>query len=104
MKTTLESAHGYQIFFEFHPEALKTSGHDPLIFARHLFDLKPDLIAEIDQHQKYLKRINSIEDFETIVDECLTTTELWKDYTNIFLSKNARLPAEMLRLMSREPI
>jgi FkbM family methyltransferase len=101
MKATLESAAGYQIFFEFHPSALKSCGHDPLKFARHLFELQPDLIAEI-QHEKKLKRINSITDFESMIHECLTTTELWKDYTNIFLSKNAAMPAEMRRLLDRE--
>ncbi|MGB6066323.1 MAG: FkbM family methyltransferase [Desulfomonilaceae bacterium] len=104
MKSTLESALGYQIFFEFHPEAQKSAGHDPLNFARHLFDLEPDLIAEMDQHQKCVKRISRIEDFESIVNECLATTEMWKDYTNIFLSKNAELPDEMRRLVSGEAV
>ena len=101
MKATLESAAGYQIFFEFHPDALKSCGHDPLKLAQHLFELQPDLIAEI-QHEKKLKRINSLADFESIIHECLTTKEMWKDYTNIFLSKNAALPAEMRRLLGRE--
>jgi FkbM family methyltransferase len=101
MKTTLESAAGYQIFFEFHPDALKSCGHDPLKLAQHIFELQPDLIVEI-QHEKKIKRISSLADFESIIDGCLTTTELWKDYTNIFLSKNATLPAEMRRLLGRE--
>ena len=102
MKTMLESASGYQIFFEFHPEALKSCCHDPLKFARQLFELQPDLIAEIDQHEKRLKRINRMSDFESIIQECLTTTEMWKDYTNIFLSKNAGLPEEMRKILGRE--
>jgi FkbM family methyltransferase len=101
MKATLESAAGYQIFFEFHPSALKSCGHEPLKLAQHLFELQPDLIAEIDQHEKKLKRIDSIADFEGIIHGCLTTTELWKDYTNIFLSKNAAMPAEMRQLLGR---
>ncbi len=104
MKTMLESASGYQIFFEFHPEALKSCCHDPLKFARQLFELQPDLIAEIDQHEKRLKRINSMSDFESIIQECLTTTEMWKDYTNIFLSKNAGLPEEMRKILGRETV
>jgi FkbM family methyltransferase len=101
MKATLESAAGYQIFFEFHPSALQSCGHEPLKLAQLLFELEPDLIAEIDQHEKKLKRINSIKDFETITHGCLTTTELWKDYTNIFLSKNAVLPADIRRLLGK---
>jgi len=101
LEATLESALGYQIFFEFHPEALKTSGHDPVQFAQHLFDLHPDLIVEIDQHQKRLKPVNSLADFESIIHECLTTREMWKDYTNIFVSKGAELPAEMRKLVNQ---
>ena len=101
MKATLESAVGYQIFFEFHPDALKSCGHDPLKLAQHLFELQPDLIAEI-QHDKKLKRLHSLADFESIIHECLTTKEMWKDYTNIFLSKNAALPTEMRRLLDGE--
>jgi FkbM family methyltransferase len=98
---TLKSAAGYQIFFEFHPDAMKASGHDPAQFAQHLLDLRPDLIVEIDQHQQRLKRINSMGDFESIIHECLTTTEMWKDYTNIYLSKGAELPAEMRKLLQQ---
>jgi len=79
-------------------KSLKSCGHDPSEFARYLFDLKPDLIAEI-QHEKKLKRISSLSDFEAIIHDCLTTTEMWKDYTNIFLSKNAVLPGEMRKLL-----
>jgi FkbM family methyltransferase len=98
---TLECAGGYQVFFEFHPAALKASGYDPLNLAQHLFDLQPDLIAEIDQHEKRLKRLNTMADFEIIAHNCLTTTEPWKDYTNIYLSKGSELPAEMHRLVQQ---
>ncbi len=80
---------------------VKSCGHDPLKLAQDLFELQPDLIAEI-QHEKKLKRISNLADFESIIHECLTTKEMWKDYTNIFLSKNAALPAEMRRLLGRE--
>jgi FkbM family methyltransferase len=100
MNSTLESAAGYQIFFEFHPDALRSCGHDPLKLAQYIFELQPDLIVEI-QHEKKLKRISSLADFETIINGCLTTKELWKDYTNIFLSKNSAMPEEMRRLLEK---
>jgi len=104
LAATLKSALGYQVFFEFHPDALRSCGHDPLKFARHLFDLEPDLIVEIDQHGKRLKRINSMSDFQSIIRECLTTKEMWKDYTNIFISKKAALSSEMLGLLPKEAV
>jgi len=43
-------------------------------------------------------------DFEGIIHECLTTREMWKDYTNIFVSKGGELPEEMLRLLNQAKV
>lgn len=99
MEATLGSAKGYQVFFELHPDALKASGHDPFEFVQHVLDLKPDVVAELDQHEKTVRTISDLADFTRIVGECMTTTEMWHDYTNIFVSKNAELPSEVSRLL-----
>lgn len=98
METTLGSARGYQMFFELHPGALKASGHNPIEFVQRILDLKPDVVAEIDQHEKTVRRIRDLADFTRIVTKCMTTTEMWHDYTNIFVSKNAELPSEVSKL------
>jgi FkbM family methyltransferase len=96
MEATLKSAHGYQVFFELHPGALLSLGHDPLEFGRYLFGLRPDVVAEIDQHKKVTKRIRDFSEFRSRVEGCLSTTEMWQDYTNIFISKGLKVPFEML--------
>jgi FkbM family methyltransferase len=89
---TLKSAEGYQIFFEFHPQALKDLGHDPLEFSKSILNLEPDLIAEINHHEKAIKRVSGMAGFEQLVNDCLNPTKMWSDYTNIFISKNLSLP------------
>jgi len=89
---TLKSAKGYQIFFEFHPQALQDLGHDPLTFSRSILDLQPDLIAEINHHEKVVKRVLGMLGFEQLVNDCLNPTKMWSDYTNIFISKRLALP------------
>jgi FkbM family methyltransferase len=96
MEATLKSATGFQVFFELHPGALLSLGHDPLEFGRYLFGLGPDVVAEIDQHKKVTKRIRDFSEFQSIVEGCLSTTEMWQDYTNIFISKGLKVPFEML--------
>jgi FkbM family methyltransferase len=89
---TLKSAHGYQIFFEFHPQALQDLGHDALTLSSTILDLQPDLIAEIDHHEKTVKRVSGMPGFERLVNDCMNPTKMWSDYTNIFISKNMALP------------
>jgi FkbM family methyltransferase len=96
MEGCLKSATGFQVFFELHPGALLSLGHDPLEFARYLFGLGPDVVAEIDQHKKVTRRIRDFSEFRAIVEGCLSTTEMWQDYTNIFISKGLKIPFEML--------
>jgi len=95
MEATLGSANGYQVFFELHPGALLSLGNDPLEFGRHLFALGVDVIAEVDQHEKVTKEIRDLAQFEALIEGCLTTTEMWKDYTNIFISKGLKVPFEI---------
>jgi hypothetical protein len=96
MKNTLDSAKGYQVFFELHPTALGSLGRDPKEFARFLFGLGFDVMAEVDQHKKVARRVGSLDEFMSIVEECLTTTEMWKDYTNIFISKGLKVPLKIV--------
>jgi FkbM family methyltransferase len=95
MESTLAAAPGYHVYFELHPPALKSSGHDPADLGRIVFDLGPDLVAEVDQHEKKVRPIRSLADFEAIVNRCLTTGEMWQDYTNIFVGKGLALPPEL---------
>ena len=96
MKNTLDSAKGYQVFFELHPTALGSLGRDPKEFARFLFGLGFDVMAEVDQHKKVARRVGSLDEFMSIVEECLATTEMWKDYTNIFISKGLKVPLRIV--------
>jgi FkbM family methyltransferase len=95
MEATLKSVNRYQVFFELHPSALMSLGHDPLEFGRYLFGLGVDVVAEVDQHQKATKRIRNHDEFASIVERCLTTTEMWQDYTNLFISKGLKIPFEI---------
>jgi FkbM family methyltransferase len=95
MEKTLSAARGYQVFFELHPGALLSLGHDPLAFAQYLFSLGVDVVAEVDQHAKTVRRIRYLSDFTAMVEGCLTTTEMWKDYTNVFISKGLKVPFEI---------
>lgn len=99
LKETLRSAPGYQVFFEFHPQAMQDLGHDPLAFARDLVDLQPDLIAEIDHHANTVKRIHGAPDFERLAQECLNPKKPWSDYTNIFVSKGLVIPKDFSSLL-----
>jgi FkbM family methyltransferase len=98
LEETLGSCAGYQVFFEFHPQAMLDLGHDPLKFAGYLAGLQPDLMAEIDHHTNTVKHIQGMADFERLVNECLHPTKQWADYTNIFLSKGLVLPGDFSRL------
>jgi hypothetical protein len=53
-------------------------------------------MAEVDQHKKVARRVGSLDEFMSIVEECLTTTEMWKDYTNIFISKGLKVPLKIV--------
>ncbi len=92
LEETLRSARGYLIFFEFHPQALMTLGHDPLELADYCLTIAPDVIAEIDHHEQAVKPIQGRADFERIMNECLNPTRLWADFTNIVVAKGLRLP------------
>lgn len=92
MEATLQSLKGFQVFCELHPGALTSLGHDPIELGRYLFSLGIDVIAEVDQHQKVTKRIRSFDEFASIVEGCFTTSEMWKDYTNLFISKGLKIP------------
>jgi len=95
MEATLKSVNKYQVFFELHPSALMSLGHDPLEFGRYLFGLGVDVVAEVDQHQKATKRVRNHDEFGSIVESCLITTEMWQDYTNLFISKGLKVPFEI---------
>ena len=102
MEATLKSVNRYQVFFELHPSVLMSLGHDPLQFGRRLFGLGADVVAEVDQHQKATKRIRNHDEFASIVQGCLTTTEMWQDYTNLFISKGLKVPFEIKRVKGRD--
>ncbi|MDQ7785512.1 MAG: FkbM family methyltransferase [Desulfomonilaceae bacterium] len=95
MEATLNNARGYQVFFELHPGALLSLGNDPLEFGNFLFGLGVDVMAEVDQHEKVTRRIRSLREFATIVEGCLATKEMWRDYKNIFISKGLRVPIDI---------
>lgn len=95
MEATLQASHGYQVFFELHPGALSSLGHDPLEFGRYLFGLGADVVAEVNQHERVTKRIRDFSELASIVEECRHSKEMWQDYTNIFMSKGLRIPFEI---------
>lgn len=95
MQSTLRRAPGYHVYFELHPKALKASGHDPVELGRRVFELEPDCVVEIDQHEKKLRPVRDLDAFQAIVAACDTATEMWKDYTNIFVGRGLPLPEEM---------
>jgi FkbM family methyltransferase len=95
MEMTLSEAQGYQVFFELHPGALLSLGHDPLALARYLFSLGLDVVGEVDHNAKIVQRIRDISDFAAVIERCMTTTEMWQDYTNIFISKDLTIPFEI---------
>jgi len=95
MDTTIKSADGYQVFLEFHPAQLQSLGHNPMDFGRYLLELGADVVAEVDQHERGTRRIRNLAEFESMVEGCLTTKDMWRDYTNVFVSKGLSIPFEI---------
>lgn len=91
MRETIQSATGYQIFSEFHPPALKLSGHDPMVYAQQIVDLRADTMLEIDEMGFRVEPIDGMADFERIISRCFGAEEWWKQFTNILISKNMSL-------------
>lgn len=95
MEMTIKSADGYLVFLEFHPGQLLSLGNNPMEFARFLWELGADVVAEVDQHEKVTRRIRDLAEFESIVEGCLTAKDMWRDYTNMVVAKGLSIPFEI---------
>jgi FkbM family methyltransferase len=84
MQEMLRFARGYQLFLEFCPTWLRSAGHDPIQFAREIWALNADVVAEIRESEKEVTPIVSFDDLERIVATRFTT--------DLFVSKSLGLP------------
>ncbi len=95
MKNALAAAEGYLVFSEFHPPAMKLSGHDPYSYAEHIWGLGNDVILEIDELGRKVVRISSFDEFEIIIRRCADAPEWFRQFTNILFGKNMSVPIRM---------
>ena len=94
MKQTLQAANGYIALSEFHPPAMKLSGHDPHAYGEALLDLGNDVIFEIDELGKRIAPIQTMDDFDQIIERCINAPVWYMEFRNILIARDMNLPGQ----------
>jgi FkbM family methyltransferase len=92
MEKTLQTASGYIVVSEFHPPAMKLSGHDPHAFGEAILKLDNDAVFEIDELGQRIAPIRTMDDIDRLIERCMNAPVWYMEFRNILFTRDMNLP------------